>query len=223
MTAMRVIDGPRRGAGPGRAESLVVFLHGYGADGNDLLGLADPFAAVLARAAFVAPHAPEPCRVNPGGRQWFPIPGLDGSSEQAMGRGFAAAGDALHRFLDAEMDRLQLSADRVALVGFSQGTMMALQVGLRRGAELAGIVGYSGRLLQPERLAAEIRSRPAVFLSHGDADEMVPVASLHEAVAALGALELAVRWRVAPGVGHGIDETGLDAGRRFLADRLRTA
>ena len=218
--AVRQIDGPRAGAPPGRAESLVVFLHGYGADGNDLIGLAGPLGKLLGNVAYVSPHAPEPCFANPGGRQWFPIPWLDGSTETAMGRSFACAQDALNGFLEGEMKLFSLPASHVAIIGFSQGTMMALQVGLRRSESFACIVGYSGRLLFPERLAAELRCRPPVFLCHGDSDEMVPVESVHEAATALAANEIAVRWHVSPGVGHGIDEEGLRLGGRFLASHL---
>ena len=218
--AIRQIDGPRAGARVGAADSLVVLLHGYGADGHDLIGLAGPFASSLGRAAFVSPHAPEPCRNNPGGRQWFPVPWLDGSSEVEMGRSFAASADALQEFLDRETQRHGVPASRVALVGFSQGTMMALHVGLRRSEPVAAVVGYSGRLLAPERLEEELRCRPPVFLSHGDADEMVPVESVHDAVGALGSHDVPVRWHVSPGVGHGIDETALQLGRQFLAEKL---
>ena len=219
--AIRQIDGPRAGARPGSADALVVFLHGYGADGNDLIGLAGPMGKALGNAAFVSPHAPESCTVNPGGRQWFPIPWLDGSSEFAMGQSFAAAQDCLNGFLDSELERHGLPASHVALAGFSQGTMMALHVGLRRAESFACIVGYSGRLLFPERLATEIRSRPPTLLCHGDADEMVPVDSIHEAAAALGAEDVPVRWRISPGLGHGIDEAGLQSGSRFLAEHIR--
>ncbi len=219
--AIRQIDGPRAGSRPGGAETLVVLLHGYGADGNDLIGLAGPLGKMLGDAAFVSPHAPESCAVNSGGRQWFPIPWIDGSSEAAMGRSFAAAQDGLNGFLDRELERFSLPASRLALVGFSQGTMMALHVGMRRTEPFACIVGYSGRLLLPERLAKEIRCRPPVLLLHGDADEMVPVDSVHEAASALGGLDVPVRWHVSPGVGHGIDEVGSRLGSQFLHEHLR--
>ena len=218
--ATQQIDGPRAGARPGSAESLVVLLHGYGADGNDLIGLAGPLGTALRNAAFVSPHGPESCSVNPGGRQWFPVPWLDGSSEFAMGRSFAAAQDCLNGFLDREMARHGLAASRVALVGFSQGTMLALHVGLRRMEPTACMVGFSGKLLFPERLDGEIRCRPQVFLAHGDADKMVPVEAIHEAAAALAAHEVPVQWHVSPGLGHGIDEVGIQLASRFLVEHL---
>lgn len=219
--AIRRIDGPRAGARAGSADALVVLLHGYGADGNDLIGLAGHLGAALGRVAFVSPHAPERCAASPAGRQWFPIPWLDGSNDVAMGRSFAASQEILNAFLDREMKRFGVSAARVALVGFSQGTMMALHVALRRDEPIAALVGFSGRLLLPEQLAGEVRCRPPVLLCHGDADEMVPVDCLHEAVAALGAVEVSLRWHVAAGLGHGIDETGLRLAGEFLKERFR--
>ena len=223
MAEQQRIDGPRAGVAAGLADSLVVLLHGYGADGRDLIGLAGPLAEVLPGAAFVSPDAPQACAANPTGRQWFPIPWLDGSTEVEMAQGFASAVTVLDGFLDAEMERHGLEAGRIALVGFSQGTMMALHLGFRREAELAGIIGYSGKLAVPERLAAEARSRPPVLLVHGDQDEMIPVESTHEAAAALAEAGVPVRWHISRGTGHGIAPDGLELGRNFLAGRLGMA
>lgn len=214
------LTGPRAGAAPGTARQLIVLLHGYGADGNDLIGLADPYGMAVPTAAFVAPHAPEPCVINPMGRQWFPIPSLDGSAEAAAAHSFGIAVEQLNQFLDAEMDRFDLAASEVALVGFSQGTMMALHVGLRRDSELAGIVGYSGRLLVPERLAGEVRSKPPVLLVHGDVDDLVPVTAVREAADALAAAGVSVTWHISRGTGHGIAPDGLELGRDFLLTRF---
>lgn len=204
-----------RRAGGGSADSLVVLLHGYGADAADLIPLAEPLARK--GTAFAAPDAPWSCAVNPMGRQWFPIPDLDGSSEAEAIDGFFAAVDALQSFLEAELGRHGLGPERVVLAGFSQGSMMALHLGLRQPVAPAGILGFSGRLLAPERLPGEILCRPPVLLVHGDADEMIPASCLHEAVDALGAAEVPVRWRVSPGVGHGIAPDGVE----LAADCLR--
>ncbi|MEM6423516.1 MAG: phospholipase, partial [Pseudomonadota bacterium] len=147
-----LLTGPRVGAAGGRTTSLVVFLHGYGADGNDLIGLAQPLAGVLPGAVFRAPDAPEPSRVNPMGRQWFPIPWIDGSSEQAMAAGFSAAVGLLDRYLTAVMAAEGVGPAQTALVGFSQGTMMSLAVAPQRPEPVAGIVGFSGRLATGHRL-----------------------------------------------------------------------
>lgn len=217
---MTPIDGPRRPAKSGTSNSLVIFLHGYGADGNDLIGLADPLSSILTDTEFVSPNAPEPCAMSPSGRQWFPISYLDGSSEEAMMAGYQRAMDSLNAFIDAEITRTGFTADRIALVGFSQGTMMSLAIGPRRENPLAAIVGFSGRLIEPEKLAAEIKSRPPVLLIHGDADEVVPPSSLEDAANALVALDIPVSAAMRPGLGHGIDERGLVAAAQFLMSHL---
>jgi phospholipase/carboxylesterase len=216
---MAGLSGPERAAASGTADSLVILLHGYGADGNDLIGLADPLAPHLPNTRFLAPNAPERCANNPLGFQWFPIPWLDGSSEAASAVAAGQAFATLEGWLDAVAGQ-GIGPERTVLVGFSQGTMMALQVGLRRKAALAGIVGFSGRLLRPEWLAEEIASRPPVLLIHGDEDPMVPVASLGEAAAALTGAGVAVKTHVSRGVGHGIAPDGLRLALEFLRARL---
>lgn len=214
---MPALTGPERlpAAAPRR---LVIFLHGLGADGNDLLGLADQWGSALPETAFVSPHAPEPCDMAPMGRQWF---SLQSRTPESMLAGAQAAAPELDAYIDAQCARFALAPDRVALVGFSQGTMMSLHVSLRRAAPLACVLGYSGALLAPEALAGELRARPPLMLIHGDADELVPVAALHGAVAALGAAGVAVQWHISPGTGHGIAADGLAIGGTFLADHLR--
>jgi len=217
---MTMLTGPERAAKSGTASSLVIFLHGYGADGNDLIGLADPLGPHLPDTRFAAPDAPERCANNPMGFQWFPIPWLDGSSEAASALAAGRAFAMLDAWLDATAGATGIPAERTALVGFSQGTMMALQVGLRRSAAFAGIVGFSGRLLAPERLATEIVTRPPVLLVHGDEDPMVPVASLAEAASALTAAGVETFTHVSRGTGHGIAPDGLSLALSFLHDRL---
>jgi phospholipase/carboxylesterase len=197
-----------------------VFLHGYGADGADLLGLAEPLGPHLPDTAFVAPDAPKRCTGNPFGRQWFPIPWLDGSSEAAAAAGLSAAAADLDAFLTQVCADHGTGEGALALFGFSQGAMMALHVGLRRPAPLAGIVACSGRLLAPERLGAEMRSAPPVLLMHGDADEVVPFADMGAAGRALDAAGVETWGHVMRGSGHGISPDGLSAALGFLAGRL---
>lgn len=218
---MSTLEGPAIAAASGAADSLVILLHGYGADGNDLIGLSQPLAGVLPNTAFVSPNAPEPCAAAPMGRQWFPIPYIDGSSETAMMEGLGRAKAALNAFIDAQMAETGLAASRVALVGFSQGTMMSLEVGLRREAQLAGIVGFSGRLLRSDTLGDEIKSKPPVLLVHGDADQVVPPASLDDAKTALESHGVAVEAHSRPGLGHGIDNEGLSLAAAFLVNALK--
>jgi len=209
------LNGPRLPAASGKADRLVVFVHGYGADGNDLIGLGRHWQRLLPTAAFVSPHAPERCAMSPTGYQWF---GITRMQPDEMLRGVERAAPILNAFIDSELERLGLDGSRLALVGFSQGTMMALHVGLRRPVAPAAIVGFSGALPGPEKLAGEIVHRVPVLLVHGDADEMIPVQALHAAANGLGAAGVPVRWHVSRGVGHGIAPDGLELAGRFLAD-----
>jgi phospholipase/carboxylesterase len=203
-------------ASGGEPKQLVILLHGYGADGTDLASLGQHWRALLPDAAFIAPHAPEPCDANPfGGRQWF---GLTFRDPQERWRGVQHAGPGLDAFIDQELAALGLGDESLALVGFSQGTMMALHVGLRRAKPMAAIVGFSGMLVEPNRLKADIRSRPPVLLIHGEADDLIPVEALHQARSALGAAGVVVEWHVRPDLPHGIDGEGLEIAGRFLAN-----
>ena len=216
----RELQAGRRGAARGEADQAVVFLHGYGADGADLLGLADPLAPHLPRTAFHAPDAPEPCAAAPMGRQWFPIPWIDGSSEDAAMAGLARAAEDLDAFLTATLEAEGLTADRLALIGFSQGTMMSLHVAPRRPAPVAAIAAFSGRLLAPERLAAEAVSKPPVLLLHGDADEVVPYPSMEEAAGHLSRAGVETYTYTMQGTGHGIAPDGLGQAVGFLRMKL---
>ena len=217
------LDGPRLAPRSGTARQLIVFLHGYGADGNDLINIGQAWQALLPDAAFVSPHAPEPCGMAPVGRQWFPLTFRDPNERWV---GVNAAAPILNQFLDSELQRHKLPASALALVGFSQGTMMALHVGLRREAAPAAIVGYSGLLVlppnaEPDVVAKDIKARPPVLLVHGDSDDLIPVQALTHATQGLAALGVPVEWHISQGVGHGIDGEGLRQGGEFLARRLR--
>ena len=216
------LDGPRLEPRSGTAQQLVVFLHGYGADGNDLIDIGRAWQQYLPQAAFVSPHAPEPCGQAPVGRQWFALTFRD-PDERWIGVNKAAP--MLERFLDAELNRRKLPPAALALVGFSQGTMMALHVGLRRAVAPAAIVGYSGLLVGPpdsdaEAFAAAIKSRPPVLLVHGDRDDLIPPQALFQATQGLAALGVSVEWHLSAGIGHGIDAEGLRHGGEFLARAL---
>jgi len=214
-----VIDGPRIAPKSGRAKQLVVFLHGYGADGNDLIELGRQWRAFLPDAAFVAPHAPEICAMSPSGRQWF---GLTMRDPNERWLGVNKARPTVDAFLDAELGKHGLDDSALALVGFSQGTMMALHTGLRRPRAPACITGYSGALVGPEHLgAATARDRdgapPPILLVHGDSDDVIPLDSLFDSANALAEANLPCQWHISFGVGHGIDEGGLMHGGLFLA------
>jgi len=218
MRAMIDLSGPSFGpAARGKARRLVILLHGYGADGNDLLGLAPRWARLLPEAEFLAPHAPFPCEAAPFGRQWF---GFEERSEAMILAETQAAAAILDAFIDAELARRGLAEDSLALVGFSQGTMMALHVAPRRSRAVAAVVGYSGMLIAPQLLAAEVKSKPPVLLVHGTADPVVPFASLAGAKAGLEAVGIAVTPETRPGVAHAIDEEGLMLGGDFIATKF---
>lgn len=207
------LEGPALGPAGGGADSLLILLHGYGADGNDLIGLAPRLSQHLPRTAFLAPNGPEPCEMAPQGRQWFSL--LD-RSDEAMLTGARAAAPVLNDFIDQVTGLLQIPARRVALLGFSQGTMMSLHVALRRPDPFACVVGFSGLLVGRETIGAEIASRPPILLIHGDEDMVVPYPALAASADALMEQGVPVTAETRPGLAHGIDEAGLDAAIGFL-------
>jgi phospholipase/carboxylesterase len=213
------LTGPRVNPKSGAAKQLVVFLHGYGADGKDLIEIGKQWQKLLPNAAFVAPNAPEPCGMSPMGKQWFPLTMRDPNERWI---GVQKARPTVDAFLDAELQALNLPDSALALVGFSQGTMMALHVGLRRARAPAAILGYSGVLVGPEYLS-EAKARtpkgepPPVLLVHGEADEMIPVDALFQSAEDLGKADIPTQWHLSRGVGHGIDGGGLMHGGMFLA------
>jgi phospholipase/carboxylesterase len=211
---MTLLDGPRLPALNGQARQLVVFLHGYGADGNDLIGIGRQWSRLLPDAVFVSPHATEPCGMSPMGKQWFALTFRDPDERW---RGVNQARPALDAFLDEELRRHGLDDSNLALVGFSQGAMMALHVGLRRKSPPACIVGYSGMLVGEEHLKAELTRAAPVLLVHGDEDEVIPPQALFLSAQGLGAADVPVEWHMSQGVGHGIDPEGLMHGVSFMA------
>lgn len=217
----RALTAGRRDPISGEMRSAVIFLHGYGANGADLLGLADPLGEHMPDTLFLAPDAPEACAGAPFGFQWFPIPWIDGSSEEEAEAGLQRAAEDLNAFLDGVMVDEDLLPEQVMLFGFSQGTMISLHVAPRREDPVAGICAFSGRLLQPDLLADEVTCRPPVLLVHGDQDDVVPVQSLPEAAEALqGAGWEEVYAHIMKGTAHGIAPDGLSVALAFMRDRL---
>lgn len=208
---MTTLKGPSVLPESGKVKKLVVFLHGLGADGNDLLSLSDEFG--LADTAYVSPNAPFACDMAPYGYQWF---SLQEWTPQKVLEGVRIAAPILNAFLDAELKAHNLKPADMALVGFSQGTMMALFTALRRAEPVAGVLGYSGALIGPEVLAAEIVSRPPVCLIHGDEDGVVPYEAMEAAAQVLNERKVPVEAHTGHGLGHGIDSRGIEAGRNFL-------
>ncbi len=212
------LNGPRLDpASGGPAKQLIILLHGYGADGQDLIGLGRSWGPLLPNAAFVAPNAPHPCAMSPLGREWFPLSVTEASDYV---RGVASAKPVLDGFIDQELERHGLGADRLGLVGFSQGTMMALAVGLSRAARPAAILGYSGALATDEFALDLADAAPCILLIHGDMDNVIPVEALGMAAEQLKMLGVPVETHIAKGIGHGIDQEGLMLGGGFLRQVL---
>lgn len=218
-----LIDGPRLAAKSRATKQLVVFLHGYGADGNDLIAIARQWQALMPDAAFVSPHAPEPCVQSPGGRQWFALTMHDPNERWA---GVNKAAPGINAFLDAELQRHRLDDAKLALVGFSQGAMLALHAGLRRQRPPAAIISYSGEFVSPPQAAAAnapvagVKAAP-VLLLHGSEDDVIPVDALFASTESLAEAGVPNQWHLAMGLGHGIDQVGLTQGGLFLAQRFK--
>lgn len=201
---------PRSG---GKPKQLVILLHGWGADGANLIDLADIYAQALPDALFVAPNAPYPCEVNPYGYQWF---SLTDRQPQHMLEGVRHAADILNHFIDHALHDLKLDNSNLALVGFSQGTMTALHLALRRSPGIACVVGYSGMLIGPDVLPQEIRSHPPVCLIHGEADDVVPFGGMKAAATVLEQQGVTVETMARPFLGHSIDMEGITKASEFL-------
>ena len=213
-----MLNGPRIEPKSGSARRLVVFLHGYGATGADLIEIGRQWRDWLPDTLFVSPHAPELCPQAPGARQWF---ALTTRNPAERWRGAVAARPSLDGFLDAELAKLDIDDSKLALVGFSQGCMMALHVGLRRARGPAAILGYSGALIGPDHLNEAVArdssgAAPPILLSHGDADEVVPFDDMFMSAEALAKAGIPCQWRLTPGLNHGIDRDGLIQGGLFL-------
>lgn len=217
MTSFPTLSGPSRPPRSGTAKQLVVLLHGWGADGPNLIDLADVLAPTLPNAHFVSPNAPYPCEVNPYGYQWFSL--MD-RQPQHMLDGVRKAADIFNHFLDTQLKMLNLDNSKLALIGFSQGTMTALHVALRRTPAIAALVGFSGSLIGPDVLAKEISARPPICLIHGEMDDVVPYRSLAAASEALAAHGVKAETHTRPLLGHSIDMEGLEIAGAFLQKNL---
>lgn len=217
---MTTLTGPRADAKSGTTKSLVILIHGYGADGNDLFGLSQPLSEYMPDTVFRAPNAPEKSSVNPAGYQWFPIPWLDGSTEEQRDAGFRTSVDLLNEYLTAAMAEDGVTAAQTAIIGFSQGTMMSLYVTPRRDEAVACVTGFSGRLIPGDDLAAEAKVKPPVLLVHGDMDEMINVSEMSAAETQLRAAGFDVKSHIEQGIGHGIGPQGLGLSLAFMSEHL---
>ena len=219
---MATLEDHRAPAKSGTTKSLVILLHGYGADGADLFGLSQPLSDYMPDTVFRAPNAPEQNAVNPGGFQWFPIPWMDGSTDEQRQTSMEKSIGILNTYLTEVMAEEGVTHAETVLIGFSQGTMMSLYVAPRRDEPFAGVVGFSGRLID-ERLAEDTKVRPPILLVHGDQDPMIPVADMSTAETALRAAGFEVGSHISRGVGHSIAPDGLTLALQFMMQHLRIA
>jgi phospholipase/carboxylesterase len=214
MSELPELNGPRIEPENGNPEKLVILCHGYGSNGDDLIGLVPHLQRAMPNAVYVSPNAPDLCFGAPNGYQWFPLSTL--SREERLA-GTLMAAPTLDHFIDQQLEKYALENKDLILVGFSQGTMMTLHVGLRRSSDIAGIVGFSGAMTLPDGWKDEVTSKPPAVLIHGDMDNVVPVQLMHEAFIALQEIDLNVDNHVSPGIMHSIGPDGLQKAMEFLA------
>ena len=216
ISLSKIVNGASLKTKSGSApKQIVLLLHGYGSSGSDMITLAPHWQDALPDTLFLAPHAPQRCGMMVSGYQWW---GLTGFTPSALATGAALAAPVIDAFIDRKLDQYGLTEADLALVGFSQGTMMALHIGLRRPRQVAAVVGFSGMLTGVADLAHKDFSKPPVLLVHGTADPVVPIAALHNAESELNRLGVEVTSHISHGVAHSVDPVGLRLGRDFIAD-----
>ena len=205
-----------------KIKSLVVFVHGYGADGADLLSISSVLSNHFPDTLFVAPDAPTKCQMSPFGFQWFPIPSMDGSSEMVAMQELEKTSVLFNHWLDGLISDEKVDHRNVILFGFSQGTMLSLFMGPQRQVSLGGIIGFSGKLINIDVFRGKIKSRPPILLVHGDEDQVVSPSCLPEAFKELSALNFKVEKHISVGSGHGVAQDGLQKALVFLKRHLRS-
>tara|TARA_B100001113_G_scaffold73938_1_gene57426 strand:+ start:1164 stop:1814 length:651 start_codon:yes stop_codon:yes gene_type:complete len=205
---------PQTGEKP---EQLIIFCHGYGADGNDLIGLSSYFQKILPNAIFMSPNAPQKCDLNPLGYQWFDFQSGDPA---LIWKGVLEAASVLNSFIDEQLEKYNLSDDNLALIGFSQGTMMSLHVGLRRKKPMRALIGFSGKLIGEELLKDDLVSKPPIYLIHGEQDPMVPHQETINAADVLQRHDVEVQKHISPNTPHSIAEDGLKIAIDFLSSKF---
>jgi phospholipase/carboxylesterase len=216
MNDQTTLHGPSVAPASGKPpKQLVIFCHGVGSDGQDLIGLSPYFAKVLPDAQFIAPNGPQAFDMASVGYQWFSLNNPDPASRL---EGTQTAALALNAFIDHQIAKYNLESKDVALVGFSQGSMVSLHVGVRRQQQLAGLLSYSGAVIAPELVVSEVKSQPPVLMIHGTIDEVVPVAALYEGISALQASGVQARGEIVPDLGHSLNDKCIMEGMDFLAE-----
>jgi phospholipase/carboxylesterase len=199
-------------------KQLIIFLHGLGSDGNDLISLAHDFSKFLPEALFLSPNAPFPCDMAPYGFQWFSLQQRD---ENFILNGIKQSAPILNNYIDEQLKLYNISLENLFLIGFSQGTMMSLYTALRRSEPIGGVIGFSGALIGAS-LIDEIISRPKVLLIHGDKDEVVPYNALSYAKENLLKNNVPVEDLTCEGLGHSINSDGLNKALEFLMKNINS-
>jgi len=212
---MKKLSGPSiKAKNQDNPKNLVILMHGIGADGNDLISLASHWSNYMPDTEFLSPNAPFGCSISGTGYQWFSLVDMD---QDKIKTEVLQVALILNTFIDDQLKIRNLDDINLALVGFSQGAMLALHVGLRREKKCAGIIGYSGMLLDPENLRNEIKSKPPIVLVHGDIDPVITPLSLPKAEMKFKDLKIPIETHIREGLGHGIDAKGIEIGTTFLS------
>ena len=200
-----------------KPRQVIILCHGYGGDGKDISTLAINWQRFLPDAIFLCPNAPEVCTVNPRGYQWFD---LTTEEEKIILEKSLIAEEKLNIFLDQVFDNFQLAPSNLALIGFSQGCMMAIQVGLKRKERINCLIGYSGKVINQKHLSDNIKSKPKIFLMHGANDTIVSPTYLLEAKEYLNKHGLKIKTKLFKNCDHKIPVEGSSLGLGFLRKNL---
>ncbi|MBI3441294.1 MAG: dienelactone hydrolase family protein [Proteobacteria bacterium] len=220
MNSLKQLNGPIIPPQSGTAKQMIMFLHGYGSDGNDLISIGTEWEQALPDTVFISPHAPEPCEQAPMGYQWFSIRAIDRAVFEREKQAEKVT-PVLNAFIDAQLKQWNIDESHLAVVGFSQGAMMAMYAMPRRQKACAAVIGYSGMLIDAQGLKNPGIVKPPVLAIHGDADDVVPPSCLAEVQSGFSAAGFKVETILRPRLGHGIDQFGLSRGIQFIQEALR--
>ncbi len=200
-----------------KPKNAVILCHGYGGDGKDISILASYWKAHLTETIFICPDAPEKCAASPSGFQWFDL--LDQTNEQILSKSLVAE-IKLNKFIDEVKEKNNLSANQIAIVGFSQGCMISLQTGIKRKDKINSIIGYSGKIINTDHLGKNIISRPNIILMHGDVDQVVPIEGLLEAKNFFTQNDYSIETQIFKNCEHRIPTEGSSLGLQFIKKHL---
>ena len=196
-----------------KPNNIVILCHGYGGDGNDISILANYWKNFLPQTIFLCPNAPEICKVNPNGFQWFDL--MDQTEDEILSKSLIAE-NILSKFIDEVLEINKVDAKQIALVGFSQGCMISLQTALKRRDEINCLIGFSGKIINSNHLSKNIVSRPEIYLMHGDIDQIVPVNDFLAAKEFFLQQKYKIYTQIFKNCEHRIPTEGLSIGLEFL-------